>query len=352
MTEPENYLLLFADLIGSTEVASETPASIFSRNYISSFHWAAKKAEIFIKTKKLLFKKQTFARTIDKIKIAGDEVLSFTRIDQGIDSVQLEDMVASAVAFAVVTKLCWLFAPYNLRRILDKHFPREIAVGIHIGPVVEVPIENGEDTQIASLHINVTKRIETLAREGSESRIFVSSDVVEKFNGWLERHKNDDVKYCSPISFAEFKEQENKVSVKGVSKKLRLYELVLPSKSKGKLDNLMLELIKTPTTIDADLEDASEFFAKEFFEKELFKYKNNIQAIDIANLRIHSIEDYIELWFNVVTNQTELFSDEEWFILNCLLISGSLSRHDKVKRQFDKYVGIMTSIYKKLKAFE
>ncbi len=106
MEKANNYLILFADLIGSTEVASEAIPSFFAQNYIASYHWAARRAEEFIK-KKTIFSHDKFKKTIDKIKVVGDEVASFSRMDELPDcNIEAEeDMVASAVAFAYVTEL-------------------------------------------------------------------------------------------------------------------------------------------------------------------------------------------------------------------------------------------------------
>ena len=219
------YLLLFADLIGSTEVASEATPSFYAGNYIASYYWAAKRAKQYLELK--IFKKDKFLLTIDDIRLAGDEALSFTPLNfQKHSKDELEDMVASAVAFAYVTKLYWLVSPYNLLRMHGKLFPRDIAVGIHIGPAALVPKEKAKDTQIAGLHINITKRIEDQAREGSESRIFVSYDVADMFKGWLRRRQRIPFECRSPLTFTEFRELPNISSMKGMPKKLRLLELV------------------------------------------------------------------------------------------------------------------------------
>ena len=158
MENVRNYLLLFADLVGSTEVAVEASPSLFSSLYIASYHWAASKAFKFVKEKGA-YPSVEFNSSIESLRVSGDEVLSFTPLPESPDD--QEDLIASAVAFSYVTKLFWLIGPYNLQRVLSKQFPRDVAVGIHLGPAVKVPCICQED-QIASLHINIAKRMETI----------------------------------------------------------------------------------------------------------------------------------------------------------------------------------------------
>ena len=113
MDNSGNYLILFADLVGSTEVAVEVDPSFYAKTYVASFHWAARRAMKFIKNKKV-FKHEQFKKTIQDtdIRIAGDEALSFTLLDYAkLTDIEREDIVASAIAFAYVTKLYWLASP-------------------------------------------------------------------------------------------------------------------------------------------------------------------------------------------------------------------------------------------------
>jgi len=347
-----NYLILFADLIGSTEVAAEVTPSFFARTYIASYHWAARQAKRYIEENP--FEHEKFQKKIDfnEIRISGDEVLSFSSVEETPNNKpELEDMIASAVAFAYVMKLYWLASPYNLRRMLDKQFPRDIAVGIHIGPAVTVPSDKDEKvTQIASFHINVTKRIENKARAGSESKIFASYDVADMFKGWLERRQKDSFKDRSPLSFTEFTRRQDGDSVKGVSKKLLLLELAWAKGSITGLMSLLSQLIITPEKRDIDAEPAAQTLANIFLpaEKLPFRYDEKL-AIDLLNLKADTNAEYIARWFEAVDGQCRLFFVECWFVLNCYIISCAMLRHPVVnEEQKEKYVEIAHKIFERL----
>lgn len=352
MTAAENYLILFADLVSSTEVAAEVTPSDYARNYIASYHWAARRAEEFISSK-TIFKKDRFLLTIDEVRIAGDEVLSFSPLSfQKHGRVKLEDMVASAVAFAYVTKLYWLASPYNLRRMLDKQFPRDIAVGIHIGPAALVPKKKEEARQLASLHINVAKRIETLAREGSESRIFASYDVADMYKGWLARHQEIPIKFRSPLTFTEFLRRPDASSIKGMTKKIQLLELAW---SKGSLDglmNLLRQLTISPEEEDIDAEKAAQFLAENFLikDQDLFMYGKNTRAIHYGIPGASTAPGYIRQWFRAVEGPSKLFLDECWLVLNCYLVSCAMLRHKALPPSDRKrYVKITQVIFARLR---
>ena len=353
MEKANNYLILFADLIGSTEVASEAIPSFYAQNYIASYHWAARRAEEFIK--KTIFSHDKFKKTIEKIEVVGDEVASFSLMDEFTDSniEEQEDLVASAVAFAYVIKLYWLASPYNLSRMLDKQFPREIAVGIHIGPAALVPTpEDDKSPRIASFHINVTKKIENQAREGGESLIFVSYEVADMFQGWLKRRKQLPFKCRSPLTFAEFAKRPEGDSVKGVSKRLMLLELACAKNKTDGLINYLKKLFITPKKFDIEAEDAAWFWAKNYFPftRNPFRYDKDTRAIDHISFKSDTAADYISQWFEAVGAPNRLFFNEYWFIYNCYIISCAMLRHPSVQpKEQAKYVGIAKKIFNLLK---
>ena len=343
MSSSENYLILFADLVGSTDVASEVPPSFYAETYVASFHWAARKAEAFIKA--TAFPRDTFTKTIDTIRIAGDEVLSFTPIDLApaneATRIGAEDTVASAVSFAYVTKLYWLASPYNLRRMLDRQFPRDVAVGIHIGPAALVPAPptpatapNGAarwERQIASLHLNVAKRIEGLSRTGQESRIFASYDVAEMFKAWAKRHKDRTPKERAPLTYTTFEDRSFVQPVKGLPKPIRVHELAWPPSSEDALMYLLQQMTVTPEVADIDAEKAACFLAEQYLQSDcFFQYDTGVLAVQCEVPNATTAEDYIARWFDAVSGPTKLFFDECWLVLNAFLISCSFLRHKDV----------------------
>lgn len=337
MSDIGNYLILFADLVGSTDVAVEVAPSFYAQTYVASFHWATKRAMRFIKSKKV-FPSERFSKIIQKVKIAGDEVISFTLLDDiQLTEKEREDIVASAIAFAYVTKLYWLASPYNLCRMVGKQFPRDLAVGIHIGPAAPVPMES-KLIDIASLHINMAKRIEGKARDGQESRIFASYEVNENFEKWLARVKKEakSIKKRSPLSFTKFSPRIQFDEIKGVPKKVQLLELDWPPENQ-EFKELLKGLTETLGKQDSETKKAAPFLAENFMPPKYIPFiypRYEKPAIVYKHLRLgSSVAEYIENWFNAVSKLDKLFFDECWLVLNCYLLSCSLLQHPSVKQE-------------------
>jgi len=328
----KDHLILFCDLIGSTEVAAEQSPSFYAESYVASFHWAARQAHAFIKRGEL-FGEACFAKTIDRIKITGDECLSFTPLCE--KQTEMEDLAASAVSFAYVTKLFWLASPYNLLRMMGKQFPRDLAVGIHIGPVARVPAPAGSPVAVASLHINVAKRIEGKARDGKESRIFASKDVADLFGRWRERVKAFEEAKRPPLCIALFSHLQEPFVVDGLPKKLQLYELKQKDTDPVALVGLLNHLAKTPNVDDVAAETAARGMAETLLGICDLPF---VYAPNQAPLVVNPIPDcatpakYIEIWFKAMESQPKLFLDEAWLVLNCYLMSCALLRHPKANK--------------------
>jgi len=343
-----NYLILFADLIGSTEVAVEVAPSFYARTYVSSYHWAARRAMAYIKNK-AIFSSERFTTTINTIYIAGDEVLSFTPLDAE-DDISNKHIVASAIAFAYVTKLYWLVSPYNLRRMIGRQFPRDMAVGIHIGPAAMVPtVENDDREQIASLHINVTKRVEGKARDGKDSRIFASYEVSDHFDKWLRSvKKSGGIKDRSPLSFTFLHPREHLDTLKGLPKKLQLLELKWPADDPD-LTTLLKYLGDTPEQQDIEAEKGARVLAENLllYPKHPFSYdEGRTSAISYNRSELGSdAVGYINKWFESVKELNKLFFDECWLVLNCYLLSCSLLRYNGITQSnIERYQHITRNI--------
>lgn len=360
MSDTTNYLILFADLIGSTEVAVEVPPSFFARTYLASFHWAVNKALEFVKSKNI-FLSVHFRQTIQDCKIIGDEVVSFkplapAKTDEDIKDIQ--DLVASAVAFAYVTKLYWLATPYNLQRMLGKQFPRDIAVGIHIGPAAELPRakktpEEMEPLHIAGLHINLAKRIEQGARSGKESRIFASSDVVDLFHDWCNRYTELINDKRPPLLFTGFLTRAEPLSPKGVPKTLQLFELAQDMQEAEHMIALLKLLMETPGSEDIEAEKAARIMSEKFFSlgKNPFQYDDGSKAIEytLNGTNVDTAECYIAHWFKAIEKPSKLFWDEAWLVLNCYLVSIALIRHPDIsKKRLPEYLAIAKDIFDRL----
>jgi class 3 adenylate cyclase len=354
MTTTDNYLILFADLVGSTDVASEVTPSFYAETYVASFHWATSKAWDFIQTKDI-YQQESFTATIDQIRVAGDEVLSFTKIDfSSTDSNirrKCEDIVASAVSFAYMTKLYWLASPYNLRRMHGQQFPRDVAVGIHLGPAALVPDREKSNSQIASLHLNVAKRIEGLSRSGHESRIFASYDVAEMFKSWASRYDNRDHNERAPLTYTTFEDRLFVEPVKGLPKPIHVHELAWPTSGDDPLINLLTQMNLTVEEDDLETEKAARFFAEHYLKSEsFFQYDTGALAVRCEIPNADTVEKYIAYWFDAVSGPTKLFFDECWLVLNSFLISCSFLRHKKVaSADQKKYIAIANMLLKRLR---
>ena len=225
-------------------------------------------------------------------------------------------------------------------------------MGIHIGPAALVPKKKEEAKQLASLHINVAKGIESAARDGSESRIFASYDVADMYKGWLARHQKIEPKYRSPLTFTEFVRLKDISSIKGVPKKIQLLELAW---SKGNLDglmNLLRQLTISPDKEDIDAEKAAQSLAENFLikDQDLFMYGKNTSAIHYGIPGAGTALSYIRHWFEAVEGPSRLFFDECWLVFNCYIVSCAMLRHKAVLSKDRKdYVTITQGIFNRLK---
>lgn len=328
MTESSDYLILFGDLVDSTDVAVETSPSFFARTYIASFHWAATKAFEFIKRNNI-FREASFSQTIEQIKIAGDQVHTFTRLDPDLTEDNLQDVVASAVSFAYITKLYWLAAPYNLARLLGKQFPRDISWGIHIGPAAAVD-PSKVNSDVAGLHINMTKRIETSARSGTQSRIFASPDVTHLFAGWSTRLSSLKESKRPPLLLAAFEERDQLIEGKGVPKKLRILELTQADASMESVFHLLDHLKTSPEREDVEAEKAARILGQTFLKTRRQRLFEGFVEYHIP--QADTVGGYIEKWYEALRYSPKIFFDEPWLVLNCFVVSGALMRHPSLSK--------------------
>ena len=334
----KNYLILFADLIGSTEVASEALPREFAELYVASFQWAARRAYEFVRLKGV-FDKQDFKKILGMPRIQGDEALSFTELDE-LTNGEVQDCVASALAFAYVLKLMWLASPYNVRRLEDKQFPRGISIGLHIGPAGSVIVAKGQPKQIAGLHINIAKRIEGAAKDGTDSRIFASHDVTKRFAEWLHRHENVPTHHKSPIAMSRFEPCKDLSDLKGLPRKVQLYELIaIDSDIFTHAKQNYLEIATTPNKINGPAEKVIQKWAHRFLPKgkkpfHLSGPNGTENPMVVYNLKSgDTVRGYISCWFKALDQPILLFFDEAWLMMSAFFISCGLARHDDVGKQ-------------------
>ena len=178
-------LMIFCDLVGSSEVANELTPQHYANDYIKSFYFVGESALNFIEKE---IDCEWKLNNTSKIEYdpSGDEILIFKKIE---DIKDCTNDVVTALSFAYTLKLYWLLSPYTVKKILDKKPPREIACGVHIGRIVRVKSSNLSDnsTKYASYDINIAKRVEGVSRKGTSSNVYVTNFIGEKFNKWRKK---------------------------------------------------------------------------------------------------------------------------------------------------------------------
>jgi hypothetical protein len=290
--------------------------------------------------RKDLFPQASFKITLDKVPISGDEVLSFFNITT-LSHEKKIDLIASAVSFAFVLKVFWLASPYNLLRLSEKKFPRDISIGIHTGPAET--ITDDPDSDIAGLHINVTKRLETLGRSGSHSRILVSDDVAHSFSSWLGMKKSLPMRESPPILYTCFEPVKTPLDLKGIPVKVSPFELCMDVNNE-KAHNLFRHIQDTPDRLDIRAERAASILSKT-----LFGSLDGIKSLrDIIGQLADPIK-YIDTWFESINPIPRLFLNDLWTEMIVFFFSCGFIRYAGVSgEKKKKYIDITDTIYEKL----
>lgn len=240
-----NYIIIFCDLVGSSEVANELTPKDYANKYIKSFYSAGILTRNFIGT----LKKDWEDKDEERIKyhFLGDEILVFKKIDNLRNCT--EDVI-TAISFAYTLKLYWLVSSYTRRKILMSKPPREISCGIHIGGITEVKLKKFfKEKKFASYDINIAKRVETISREGFSSNVFVTNYVAEVFNKWRKEQLTKDIKTeeLRLLTCAGFNPAEAK-KLKGIAADVYVTELIPNIESHKKDPSAILEALKKRIT--------------------------------------------------------------------------------------------------------
>lgn len=100
----------------------------------------------------------------------------------------VQSVLGGALQYMLRLKAAWILGQYNRRhRIARGLLPADLAIGIHVGPVVEydprehyAAVSDSADprSEFIGFSINVCKRIEGVARGGSGYNVFLSSEAV------------------------------------------------------------------------------------------------------------------------------------------------------------------------------
>ncbi len=224
---PKQALVFFVDLVGSSSVSSERSIESYWRDYVRPFYVAIER----VYSQYCLHDDASFS-LVRRSNVSGDNAFLYSyRGDELIGMVlfprkedrfspRIQTAVQEVVRSLYVLKLFWLASRYNLERISDGLRPRDIAVGIHIGPINLIrhvtrqnPASQTVDLEKVSYHvgytINLAKRIESASRGGESSRIFASGDVfavadeARRERNQMLREQKEDLEILDSVMFVK-----------------------------------------------------------------------------------------------------------------------------------------------------
>ena len=164
--------ILFADIIGCSEISNEHSIEEYAC-ILDQFHESANEAYRFCNL-------HSYRENIVEFNPKGDEaclILHSRDLRDSEEKTLIED-IKTVIIFAISIKLLWRASKYNRERLENGLFPRDVAIGINQGPVYfyNNPLpQNPKSSE--GYAINLAKRIETESRNGSSSKIFLSSKV-------------------------------------------------------------------------------------------------------------------------------------------------------------------------------
>ncbi len=166
------YIIIFCDLVGSSEVATEVSPDDYAK-YIQSFYFAGTAALKFAYEIGWKEERHSLLR-----ETTGDELLIMKKV------VDIDQDIFTALAFVYTFKLYWLMSAYTVKKILNHRPPREISFGLHVGDMARV----GQSEKWVSYDINIAKRVEGISREGMSSNVYVTKYIAEKYSQWRREH--------------------------------------------------------------------------------------------------------------------------------------------------------------------
>ncbi len=197
------YIIIFCDLVGSSEVATEVSPDDYAK-YIQSFYFAGTSALKFAYEIGWKEERHSLLR-----ETTGDELLIMKKV------VDIEQDIFTALAFVYTFKLYWLMSAYTVKKILNHRPPREISFGLHVGEMARV----GDSEKWVSYDINIAKRVEGISREGISSNVFVTKYIAEKYSQWRREHifeNMDQLENIRVLSCTDFLPAEAK-RLRGIS---------------------------------------------------------------------------------------------------------------------------------------
>ena len=247
MKNPQRYtsLILFAALVGSSEVGNTLTPEGYWTEYVSNFY-----AAVTVAREKVELPGMPECH----IRLVGDECVIFYRDGTDNHKDYLTDQVHKIVRFTYILKALWFVSPFNIRRMQDHKSPREIAVGAHCGTILEImkPKENEtayeNDPWFLGHTINVAKRIESISRDRRNLNFCVSASVGNMVKNLAKNAAklkyNPDYIVYGLLKVANPEHRD----IKGIDPVIRVNE-ILPSWDRDKDKKADREQIKKAKTI-------------------------------------------------------------------------------------------------------
>ena len=229
--EDRMAIVFFVDLVGSASVSSEKSLASFWDEYIRHYYAAIEFAlGAYRKEAELVYISRDFQSPEfgSLIQYRGDEVVGFLNFPKTVNKRILDQAVVEVIRFVYALKILWLASRYNLNRIHEGQMPREISVGIHMGPIRLVENQNDKTLYHVGYTINVAKRVEGASRIGDSSHILVTAEVREAYRRWILSNKAEDTFSMRGIEFQRLG-SEVQEKFKGIDPPPEVWELV-PSK--------------------------------------------------------------------------------------------------------------------------
>lgn len=290
-TKRYTSLVLFADLVGSSEVGNTLTPEAYWSEYVSNFYAAVEVARQTVELPGI---------PECSLGLVGDECVIFYRDGTHEHNDYLTDQVHKIVRFTYILKALWFVSPFNIRRMQDHKSPREIAVGAHCGTILEImpPKENGiayeNNTWFLGHTINVAKRIESISRERRNLNFCVSAPIGSMVKKLAEtaKQKNYNSEHIV-YGLLKVADPEHR-DIKGIDPVIRVNE-ILPSWDRGEkassernenAKNIILQFRNNDNDIQRHVDDGCELISKYYATITTL----NSQAPDVSTLLTPLIE--------------------------------------------------------------
>jgi len=221
-TEVRKAVVMFMDLVQSTDISVfQSPAEYddWIREYQRTGRDVLKAVGVL--------KPDCTPRDGAFARIQGDEVCLILHSDRFCALGDVVENLCQALRIASLLKRRWCLLKRNVSRLSNNHEPLEVAVGIHYGVVTLGPDPmNGGASTPEGYCINLTKRVETKAREGTASRIYLSHHAFQALQDYFYNieiwqpgasHTDRQIKYAL--------RKTGSTEVKGLSSQITLYEV-------------------------------------------------------------------------------------------------------------------------------